>query len=219
MDGQRHKSGNGRRRRRKSRSEPRAHVEPILIAARRPNSPLIATSERGIATASAAPARRSWASSPVSEHESNTKPTNGVGLEAAPNGSNGEAVSTVVARRERSARIVQVTRGDADGRERERQRLMDRLMASETRGAITRAADEYARAGFEFPEEQPVQLQLLEPFDEERARDAIGALAKLFGRENPLKKPILEQRLRRLEEYADEPATRTAAADLRRAIR
>jgi hypothetical protein len=219
MDGQRHRSGNGRRRRRKSRSEPRAHVEPILIAARRPNSPLIATSERGVAAASAAPARRGW-TGPAPEPKPEARQTNGSGHEAAAtNGSSVELPATVVARRERSARIVQVTRGDADGKERERLRLMDRLMASETRGSITRAADDYARAGFEFPEEQPVQLQLLEHFDEERAREAIGALAKLFANESPMKKPILDQRLRRLEEYADEPATRAAAADLRRAIR
>jgi hypothetical protein len=122
-------------------------------------------------------------------------------------------------RKERSARIVQVSRGDADGRERERLRLMDRLMCSETRGAITRAANEYAQAGFEFPAEQPVQLQLLEHFDEESARGAIEVLKNLIVTEPPLKKPILEQRLRRLEEYAEEPATRAAAAELRRAIR
>ncbi len=92
-------------------------------------------------------------------------------------------------------------------------------MASETRGAITRAADDYVLAGFEFPAEQQVQLQLLEHFDEERARSAIEVLARLFSSEPPQKKPILEQRLRRLEEYADEPATRDAAAELRRAIR
>jgi hypothetical protein len=92
-------------------------------------------------------------------------------------------------------------------------------MMSETRGSISRAADEYAQAGFEFPAEQTVQLQLLEHFDEERARSAITVLAHLIDAEPPLKRPILEQRLRRLEEYADEPSTRSAAAELRRAIR
>jgi hypothetical protein len=114
---------------------------------------------------------------------------------------------------------VQLSRGDADDRERQRRRLLDRLMTSETRGSISRAADEYAQAGFDFPAEQAVQLQLLEHFDEERARDAISVLSNLIDQEAPLKRPILEQRLRRLEEYADEPTTRVAAADLRRAIR
>jgi hypothetical protein len=112
-----------------------------------------------------------------------------------------------------------VVKGDADERERQRQRLLDRLMAAETRGSISRAADEYLQGGFEFPIEQPVQLQLLEHFDESKARQAISVLAQLLGKEAPLKRPILEQRLRRLEEYADEAPTRDAAAELRRALR
>jgi hypothetical protein len=119
----------------------------------------------------------------------------------------------------RTARIVQVTRTDTDAEERERLRLLDRLMAAETRGAISRTADDYVRAGHGFPEEQPVQLQLLEHFDEEHARAAIVSLTRLLGQEPPFKRPVLEQRLRRLEEYADEPQTREAAAELRRAIR
>lgn len=119
----------------------------------------------------------------------------------------------------RTARIVQLSSGAADDREKQRQRLLDRLMASETRGAISRAANEYAQAGFEFPMEQAVQLQLLEHFDESQARAAVDALAGLLDKEPPLKRPILEQRLRRLEEYGDEAPTREAAAELRRAIR
>ena len=207
MDGQRQRSGGGRRRRRKGRPEPRGNVEPILIAARRPGSPLIAgRTERASVVASAAPREHARAAAARAEPEA--KPLE---QPARPENGNG--------RRERTARIVQITRGSADDRERERQRLMDRLMASETRGAITRAANDYAGAGFQFPEEQPVQLQLLEHFDEERAMGAIEVLARLTESEAPFKKPILEQRLRRLEEYADEIATREAAAELRRAIR
>jgi hypothetical protein len=189
--------------------------------------------ERGQVAASAAPGRRGWAG-PDSSRARAAKRHDGHATDAvAENGSNGNGHveasangtaedntgSNGSARRERSARIVSIARGDTDAKERERQRLMDRLMASETRGAISRSADEYTRAGFDFPEEQAVQLQLLEHFDEERARGAIEVLARLIERETPLKKPILEQRLRRLEEYGDEPATRSAAADLRRAIR
>jgi hypothetical protein len=189
-----------------------------MIAARRPNSPLIVTNEHG-ATSAAAPIRRNRSHGGAAvqpkvafEPQQETQDV----VTAAPAES---PVTNGNGRRERSARIVQITRGDADDRERERQRLMNRLMCSETRGAITRAADEYARAGFEFPAEQPVQLQLLEHFDEDRARGAIEVLTRLIATESPLKKPILEQRLRRLEEYADEPSTREAAAELRRAIR
>jgi len=92
-------------------------------------------------------------------------------------------------------------------------------MGCEGRGAVSRAANEYREAGFDFPREQEVQLQLLEHFDEERARDAIAVLAELLEDQAPIKKPVFEQRLRRLEEYADEPATRAAAARLRRGIR
>ena len=85
--------------------------------------------------------------------------------------------------------------------------------------AITRAAREYRQAGHEFPVEQQIQLQLLEHFDEELAHQAIVELARLIEIEPPLKRPVLEQRLRRLEEYAEDGQTREAAAALRRALR
>jgi hypothetical protein len=103
--------------------------------------------------------------------------------------------------------------------ERQRQRLIDRLLASEGRVAISRAADEYRAASFEFPVEQEVQLKLLEHLDETCARSAIEALKALLERERPIKKPVFEQRLRRLEEYGEDAATRDAAASLRRTIR
>jgi hypothetical protein len=119
----------------------------------------------------------------------------------------------------RAVRIVQLTQDDNDDNEKRRRRLLGRLMESDGRGAISRAAEEYREAGFDFPEEQDVQLQLLEHFNEARARDAIGVLARLLEKEAPIKKPILNQRLRRLEEYADEAATRDEAAMLRRTLR
>jgi hypothetical protein len=119
----------------------------------------------------------------------------------------------------RSARIVQISDANSDDVEKERRRLLGRVLCSEGRSAISRAAEEYRRAGFEFPVEQDVQLQLLEHADEDQARQAIDALTTLLERESPIKKPIFEQRLRRLEEYADEAATRSAAAALRRVIR
>ena len=119
----------------------------------------------------------------------------------------------------RTARIVQVSKASADDREKQRLRLLDRVLGSETRGAVTRAADELAREGFELPAEQPLQLQLLDHFDEDRARAAMEVLSVLVAKEPPFKRPIMDQRLRRLEEYAEDPAIREAAADLRRAIR
>lgn len=84
---------------------------------------------------------------------------------------------------------------------------------------ISRAADDCRRAGIEFPSSQAVQLQLLEHVDESLAREALAALGHLLAAEPPLKRPILEQRLKRLEDSADEEATRAAAAELRRSLR
>lgn len=108
---------------------------------------------------------------------------------------------------------------NTDSAELERERLLARLLASEGRAMISRAADECRRAGVEFPLTQPVQLQLLEHVDEALARHALAALGRLFAAEPPLKRPILEQRLKRLETNADEEATRAAAAELRRSLR
>jgi len=200
MEQQRQGPGGNRRRRRKHRSEPRANPEPVLIAARRPNSPLLQrVNGRPPIVASAAPTPKpDRARSP----DDGAKP----GRPSEPP-------------QRRTARIVQAPGGPSDEAERNRQRLLARLMASDGRGAISRAAKEYTRAGFEFPLEQEVQLQLLEHFDEEQARGAIQALAYLLEREKPLKRPVLDQRLRRLEEYGEETQTRDQAAELRRALR
>lgn len=119
----------------------------------------------------------------------------------------------------RAARIVAPARKDDDARVREHARLLDRLLSSDGRGSISRAADDFRRAGFDFPHEQAVHLQLLEHWDESLARSAIDALRELVVREAPLKRPIFEQRLRRLEDAAEDAATRHAASELRRALR
>lgn len=204
MEGQRQKSGGGRRRRRKAKGKGKkqnsAPTEPVTIAARRPNSPLLSrpTGRRAIA-ASASPTQAKGPPSDAPEAEPKQ--------------------STAARPQRRAARIVELPRGSADSREQERLRLLDRLMASETRGAITRSADAFREAGFELPEEQEVQLQLLEHFDEDVAREAVAVLTRLFEHEPPLKRPVLDQRLKRLEEYADEPSTGEMAAALRRKIR
>jgi hypothetical protein len=128
-----------------------------------------------------------------------------------------EPTDTPVPRR--AARIVAPVRKDEDARVRERARLLDRLLSSDGRGSISRAADDFRRAGFDFPSEQAVQLQLLEHWDETLARSAIEALRELVSREPPLKRPIFEQRLRRLEDAGEEASTRDAASELRRVLR
>jgi hypothetical protein len=119
----------------------------------------------------------------------------------------------------RAARIIQTAKSSLDDRELLRQRLLDRLVFSQGRGAISKAANDLWENEFDVPREQVAQIQLLEHENEERARDAIGVILELVQNEPPIKRPILDQRLRRIEEHADEDATRTAAAELRRVIR
>jgi hypothetical protein len=185
----------GRKRRRRQRGEARQPIEPILIAARRPGAPSTRRSDHD--------QRRITPYLVHAEPKSRPEPPPPP-VEPAPR---------------RSARIVQRSSGPSDDTERQRLRLLDRLTASEGRMAITRAAREYRQAGHEFPVEQAVQLQLLEHFDEELAHQAIVELSRLLAVEPPLKRPVLEQRLRRLEEYAEDGQTREAAAGLRRALR
>jgi hypothetical protein len=137
----------------------------------------------------------------------------------SPADSPAEATLEEKPRPQRAARIVAVSAQDHDARVLERERLLARFLSSEGRGAVTRAADQYLKAGFEFPVEQPVQLQLLEHNDEALVRDAIGALRGILTSEAPLKRPIFEQRLKRLEDSGEEEATRSAASELRRALR
>jgi hypothetical protein len=119
----------------------------------------------------------------------------------------------------RVARIVQAHGVEVDDVARRRRRLLERLLLSESRGAITRAAAEFAEAGFEFPDEQEVQLQLLAHFDENVVRAALEKLSGLLATQVPIKRPVLVQRLRRIEDSADDLALRDRAAEVRRALR
>ncbi|HEY5958781.1 MAG TPA: hypothetical protein VIV60_19605 [Polyangiaceae bacterium] len=197
------------------RGQPKASIRevPVLIAARRPNAPDARPKRRFIA-ASAAPSMQRAASDldlPTLEGEAR--------LEQTSNARPGEESGDDVVRRRAAARIVQLPTAGPDDREKLRLKLIDRLLHSEGRVAITQAARELESAGFEFPVAQDVQLQLLEHFDESRAHQAICQLTELLNDEAPIKRPLFEQRLRRLEEFADDAETRQAAADLRRTVR
>src|ERR1700753_1913552 len=146
MDGQRQRSGRGRRRRKPRKPERTERPEPVLIAARRPDSPLIAKAPARTIAASAVP-RLPREARPALSEVPKSEPL------AAP-----EPVRKV-------ARIVQLGGREADDRERERRKLLGRLMECQGRGAISRAADEFLQHGFELPNEQVVHLQLLEHFD------------------------------------------------------
>jgi hypothetical protein len=120
--------------------------------------------------------------------------------------------------RRRVARIVKAAEHAAAPDNRE-QRLLERLMRSQGRVAISRAADELWESKFKAPRQQAVQIQLLEHENEHRARDAVFIMAELLQRESPVQRPVLDQRLRRLEEFAEDPITRDAARALRRSMR
>ena len=59
-------------------------------------------------------------------------------------------------------RIVLPAMPNADPRTSERRRLLGKLMAASGPGAISKIADEFLAAGFTFPDDQEVHLQLLE---------------------------------------------------------
>jgi hypothetical protein len=118
----------------------------------------------------------------------------------------------------RAARIV-ASASALDEAELERRHLLTRLLESEGANAVTRAAETYRKGGFAFPEEQPVQLKLLEHSDEGEVCRALEVLALLLDQQPPIKLPVFEQRLKRLEDSAENSETRNRAAELRRVLR
>lgn len=118
----------------------------------------------------------------------------------------------------RSQRIVAAAQPPTDPKVLERERLLSRLVSAEGRPAITRAADAYFAAGFELPEDQTVQLQMLEHSKDAYVEAAIEKLAAILSGEPCKRITVLESRLRRLEEFADEPDLRASARDLRRQV-
>ncbi|HYQ03991.1 MAG TPA: hypothetical protein VER96_35200 [Polyangiaceae bacterium] len=118
----------------------------------------------------------------------------------------------------RAARIVGAPAA-VDEAELERRHLLSRLLESEGPAAVTRAANAYRKGGFQFPEEQLVQLKLLEHSDEAEVCSALAVLTSLLDQQPPIKLPVFEQRLKRLEDGAEEAETRVRAAELRRVLR
>jgi hypothetical protein len=274
MEGQRERTSSRRRQRRKAKNaRGKITVEPVLIAARRPDSPLLKNGfHNAIASAEPKRSRRSSvyltdvfsaaAMGPPSDGRndvaqersedddldeggldaestearsvgavSNGSVSNGsvangaVTNGAGSHGSEGELDadkatngSARVEVRRRAVRIVKAAEHTAAPDNRE-QRLIERLMRSQGRVAISRAADDLWESKFIAPRLQEVQIQLLEHENEHRARDAVFIMAELLQRESPVQRPILDQRLRRLEEFAEDPITRDAARALRRSMR
>jgi uncharacterized small protein (DUF1192 family) len=116
------------------------------------------------------------------------------------------------------SRIVLAPPPQADPQAAERQRLLSKLLCAEGRPKISKAASEFLRAGFTFPEDQDVYLQLLEHVDETHVRSAIDVLCTLLASELPKRRAVLESRLRRIEQFAEDEETRSAAARLFRKV-
>lgn len=130
----------------------------------------------------------------------------------------GKVAKAIEAATGKPQRIVLAPPPQADPRAQDRQRLLGKLLSAEGRPAITKAANELFKQGFTLPQEQDVYLQLLEHTSEDRVCEAIAALATILLSEVPKRRAVLESRLRRIEEFAEDPSTRAAAADLWRQV-
>lgn len=196
MDTQSNRYGRRRRRKKPSDKKKLEVVEPVIVAARRPDSPRLEKTTRRMKAASAKPRAE--------------RDAGGVHPQ--------RVVEKLEPKRRRDARIVQRKEEDIDEKEQLRRRLLSQYLSSEGRAAITRAADNYLDAGFEMPREQAIQIRLLEHFDEARGFSALKVLQELLSLDEPEQVPILKQRLQRLEEYAEESATQKLAGELRKIL-
>jgi len=115
-------------------------------------------------------------------------------------------------------RIVLASAPQSDPRTVERQKLLHKLLLAEGRPKISKAADDFVKAGFTLPEEQDVYLQLLEHANEAHVRVAIDRLGSILAGELPKRRAVLESRLRRIEQFAEEALTREVAEGLRRRV-
>lgn len=115
-------------------------------------------------------------------------------------------------------RIVLPPTPNADPKTTERRRLLSKLLTVSGPAAISKVADEFVTQGFQWPDDQEVHLQLLEHTNEQRVREAVDALSKILAGELPKRKHVLDQRLRRIEEHAEDDGTRNAAGVLRKLI-
>ena len=118
----------------------------------------------------------------------------------------------------RVAKVVGASSTADDATSNRRQDQLRKIVNAQGTRLISDAIDAFLGAGHTLPDDQEVFLQMLEHRDEERVRDAIEKLDRLLMGQLPKRKPVLVQRLKRIEEHAEEPATRDAASVLRRKV-
>jgi hypothetical protein len=133
--------------------------------------------------------------------------------------SEGQAGAAVgVAPPEKSAKkmVTLPTRDDPRGPEREKR--LAKLLAAEGRAAVTKATEDFVGAGFELPEEQEVALKVLDHAHDARVLTALESLGRLLEAEPPQRRTVLDARLRRLEDDADDAEVRALASTLRKRL-
>lgn len=124
------------------------------------------------------------------------------------------------ARDARATKIVAASTEPRDEKEVLLERLLERLSVAEGRAAITKIVAEIEELGLAVPSDHQIaNLQLLEHSDEARVKDAIECLQEILEREPPKRATVLDSRLRRIEELAEEAATRKAASELKRRVK
>ena len=82
------------------------------------------------------------------------------------------------------------------------------------RDEVTRALDRFLKE-YPLPEDFEVLEQALDHRHEDRVRDALGLLEKMFARELPKRTRVLSAKLRTLEENSDDKDIRESAKRLR----
>ena len=117
----------------------------------------------------------------------------------------------------RMPKVVETATAGEPGPSR-RQDQLRKILAAQSTKSISDSIDGFLNAGHTLPDDQEVFLQMLEHRNEDRVRDAIGKLEYLLMGQVPKRKPVLVQRLKRIEEHAEESATRDAAVALRRKV-
>lgn len=116
------------------------------------------------------------------------------------------------------ARLVETPSDAGPTPPNKRQEMLRKIGAAQGSRPISDALDVFFAAGHTLPDDQEVYLQMLEHRDEARVREAITRLEHLLAGQLPKRKPVLVQRLKRLEEDAEESATRDLALGLRRKV-
>jgi hypothetical protein len=113
--------------------------------------------------------------------------------------------------------LASAKQGDA-GTGSKRQALLRAVRDADDRQTLAAATADLLAMDGELPDDADVLISVLRHPDEAVVRDAIRALGKLASSRPLKRKELLKQRLRQVEELAEEEETRVAGAELRKAL-